>query len=187
MNIFKGETSMKEKVVLKKKLFIFEYRRDRNISIYIWPTFSHVANTYQIAQESNSTMGKCSNKKLRTWNLINDGTLRNTADFASAIGHVNYVKISDFLAFVVMLLFSSICSHLKIAFGGGPHFYKVARLWKHPWGSFFYNSFKKSLAVVSFYFHLQFRKTILKRLLCYEVNLVRKCRKQCQNQWNKDF
>ena len=47
------ETSARQNVVLKKKLTIFEYRRDRNISIYIWTTFSHDANTYQIAYESN--------------------------------------------------------------------------------------------------------------------------------------
>ena len=28
---------------------IFEYRRDRYFSIYISPTFSHIAGTYQIA------------------------------------------------------------------------------------------------------------------------------------------
>ena len=99
---------------------IFEYRRDRNIDIYIWPIISHVANTYQIAKQSH--LGKCSNEKLRTVTLVNEGTLRNIADFASALGNVNNVKISDLLAFIVMLLFSSICSHLKIAGGGGAHF-----------------------------------------------------------------
>ena len=34
-----------EKVVLKIKLTIVEYRRDRNIGIYIWTTFSHMAET----------------------------------------------------------------------------------------------------------------------------------------------
>ena len=49
---------------------------------------------------------------------MNDGTLRNAVDFSSAFSNVNNVKISDLLAFVVMLLFSSICSQLKIACGG---------------------------------------------------------------------
>ena len=34
-----------EKVALKKKLTIGEYRRDRKIGIYIGPTFSHIAET----------------------------------------------------------------------------------------------------------------------------------------------
>ena len=56
------------------------------------------------------------------WILVNDGTLMNEADFASAIDNVNDVKILDLLAFVVILLFSSIYSYVKIACGGGVHF-----------------------------------------------------------------
>ena len=51
---------MTEKVLLEKKLIIFEYRRGRNIDNYIRTTFSH--------------LGKCSNKKLRTLTLVNGGT-----------------------------------------------------------------------------------------------------------------
>ena len=38
--------------------------------------------------------------------MVNDGTLKNRADFASALNNVNNVKISDLLK----LLFSSLCS-----------------------------------------------------------------------------
>ena len=38
---------------------------------------------------------------------------RNTADFASALGNVNNVKILNWLEFVEMMFFSSICSQLK--------------------------------------------------------------------------
>ena len=103
--------------------------------------------------------------------------LRNTSYFASALDNVNNVNIFDMLAFVVILLFSTICSHQKITSGGDVHFQKVARLSKHPWGRFFYINFKKSLAEVSFYFHLRLRKTILERLLSYEITLIRKCKK----------
>ena len=57
---------------------------------------------------------KCSNPKLRTSTLVNDGTLRSTANFASKLRNVNNVKIADLLEFPVMLLFSSHCSHPKI-------------------------------------------------------------------------
>ena len=46
LNLFEGETCVTEKMELKKKLTVFQCRRDRNIDIYIWPTFLHVANTY---------------------------------------------------------------------------------------------------------------------------------------------
>ena len=44
---------MSEKVVLKIKLTIFEYRSDRNIGIYIEQTFPHVAKTYPVVHEPN--------------------------------------------------------------------------------------------------------------------------------------
>ena len=35
LNLLEGETSVIEKMVLKKKLAVFECRRDRNMDIYI--------------------------------------------------------------------------------------------------------------------------------------------------------
>ena len=61
-----------------------------------------------------SHLGKCSKRNLRTSTLVNGGTLRSTADFASALRNVNNVEISDLLEFFVLLLVSSLCSHLKI-------------------------------------------------------------------------
>ena len=46
-------TKISSRRKLKKKLTILKYQKDRNICIYISPTFSHVANTYQIGHESN--------------------------------------------------------------------------------------------------------------------------------------
>ena len=40
------------------KLTIFEYQRDRNIVIHIWPTFSHVAEAYQVVHETNRAIWK---------------------------------------------------------------------------------------------------------------------------------
>ena len=60
-----------------------------------------------------SHLEKCSNAKLRASNLVINGTLRSTADFASTLSNVNNVKISDLLEFFVVLLFSSHCSHPK--------------------------------------------------------------------------
>ena len=80
---------------------LFTRRRD----IPRWPWIKH------------DRLGKCSNGKLHTSTLVNDGTLRSkqsTADFASALSNVNNVKISNLLEFIVMLLFSSLCFHPKI-------------------------------------------------------------------------
>ena len=40
-----GGISVMEKIVLMIKLNIVEYRRDSDCGIYIWPIFSHVAET----------------------------------------------------------------------------------------------------------------------------------------------
>ena len=40
-------------------------------------------------------LGKLSNEILPILTLVNDRTLRSTADFASALSNVNNVKISD--------------------------------------------------------------------------------------------
>ena len=53
LNLFKEGISVTQRVVVKIKLTIVEYRRDRNIGIYIRPTFSYVAETQQIAHEPN--------------------------------------------------------------------------------------------------------------------------------------
>ena len=59
-------------------------------------------------------LGKRRNGIFRNSTLVNDGTLRSKADFTSALSNVNNVKISDLLEFLVMLLFSSLCSQPKI-------------------------------------------------------------------------
>ena len=61
-----------------------------------------------------SYMGKCSKGKLRNSSLVNDGTLRSTANVASVLSNVNNVKVSNLLEFLVMLLFFSLCSYPKI-------------------------------------------------------------------------
>ena len=43
--------------------------------------------------------------------MVNDGTLRSTADFASTLSNVNNVKISNLLEFLIMLLLYSHCFH----------------------------------------------------------------------------
>ena len=50
--------------------------------------------------------------------LVNDGTLRNKDDFALTLANVNNVNISDLVVFLVILFLSSICSHVKINYGG---------------------------------------------------------------------
>ena len=76
--------------------------------------------SYQRTKESH--LGECSDEKLRTSTFLNDGTLRSTDDFASALCNINNVKIFDLFAFLVMLLFSSFYAYLKIICGGDLHF-----------------------------------------------------------------
>ena len=135
------------------------FHMTRNIGVYIRPTFSHDANTYQIACESNRAIWEnlvTRNCVLEFWLMTELSEIKPILQWA--LDNVNNVKISDLLVFVVILLLFSIY-HLKIASGGGIYFLKVARLGKHPQGTFFDNNFKKSLAELSFYFYLQIRKT----------------------------
>ena len=163
------KTSVTEKVVLKKKtLHFWISKKQKHWHLHMTNLFTrhkYISNCRWIKQ---SHLRKFSNEKLRAWILVNDGTLGNKADFASALDNVNNVKISDLLEFVIILLFSSICSPFTLL--------ESCKLLKHPRGRFFYNKFKKSLAEVSFYVYLQLFKTILKCLLSYEVTLVRKCK-----------
>ena len=132
-------------VVLKIKLTIVEYRREKHWHLYMTVLFTRRRDIASCPWFKQSHLGKFSNTKLRisrTSTLVNHRTYRSTADFTSAFSNVNNVKISDLLAFLVMLLFSSLCSHLKIICDGGAHFWKVARLWKHAWGRFFFDNLK---------------------------------------------
>ena len=121
---------MEEEVVLKKKLTIFKYRRVRNTGIYIRTTLSHAANTYQITHGSSGAIWESVATRdclLKLWLMMEPSDMQP----------ISQHPIYDLLAFLVMLLFSSICTHLKIACGEGMHFWKVPRLWKHSWGRFF--------------------------------------------------
>ena len=82
--------------------------------------FTRRRNIASCSSIKKSHLEKCSNEEFLT--LINDETLRATVDFPSALSNVNNVKISDLLAFLVLLLFFSFWSHLKIICDGGTHF-----------------------------------------------------------------
>ena len=104
-------------------------------------------------------LAKSSELELHTWTLVIDGTLRDTADFVSALVNVYNFEISELLVFIVIV--SLYLFVPEIACGGDVHFVKVARLWKHASGRFFYNSFKISLAEVSLIFTCNFSKPYL--------------------------
>ena len=59
------------------------------------------------------SFGKMWQREIVYSTLVNDGTLRSTADFASTLNNANNVKISDLFEFTRMLLFSSHCFHPK--------------------------------------------------------------------------
>ena len=64
-------------------------------------------------------LGKCSNEKLRTSTLVNDGTIRSIADFASTLSNVKMLK---YLIVSCNNVVFSLWSHSKIICGGGVHF-----------------------------------------------------------------
>ena len=104
-----------------------------------------------------SHLGKCSNGKLCNWTLVNDGSLRSTANFASALSNVNNVKILDLVEFF------SLTSYPKIICRKLQDYENVNE------GDFFFDNWKKSLVEVPLDFHLQLCKSILEWLLSYEV------------------
>ena len=104
---------MTEKVVLKTKPTIVEYRRD-------------------IKQIH---LGKCGNGKLHTSPLVNDEVLISTPDFASAFNNANNVKTSDLLAFLEILLFSCLLSCPKIISGTTVHPEKLHVYENIHWGN----------------------------------------------------
>ena len=54
-------------------------------------------------------LGKYSNEKFHTSTLVKGRTLGTSAGFASALNNINNVTIPDLLAFLVMMLLSSLC------------------------------------------------------------------------------
>ena len=124
------------------------FTRPRDITSCPWTKQSHV--------------GKCNSGKLNTSTLVNDGTIRSTADFTSALRNANNLKITDLFEFLVIFLFSSLCSHPKIIC-------RKLQDYKNIHGGDSFDNLKKSLVEVYFHFHLQLFKNIPEWLLSYEV------------------
>ena len=144
-----------EKVVFKTNLTIFEYRRD---SIYMSQRHS------KLAINQTGPFGKIQQREIAYFNLVCDGTLGGTVDFASTLSNVNNnVKISNLLEFLVMLLFSSHCSH-PIIICRKLHNYENIH-WRDSFSITSKNLWQKSF----FPFHLQFCKNILEWL--FPMNL----------------
>ena len=86
--------------------------------IDLFTSHKYILNCPRIKQ---SNLGTCSNEKLRTWTLFNDGTLWNTADFTRALGNVVNVKISDMISIETFLwlrrLLLESCKIMKTSIG----------------------------------------------------------------------
>ena len=117
---------MTEKVVLQIKLTLNIEETETLAFTYDRPF--HKSQRHSKLSMKQSHLGNYNNAKLRTSTLVNEGTLRSKADFASALINVNNVKIYDLLEFLVMLLFYSLCSDPKNICGGGvqKHFMKTS-------------------------------------------------------------
>ena len=92
-----------DKVVLKIKLTIVEYRRDRNIGICI--LFTHHRDIASGPLTKQNHLAKCSNGKLGTSTLVNDRTLRSIADFASAFSNIKTLIMLKILSCLICLRF----------------------------------------------------------------------------------
>ena len=113
-------------------------KRQKHLHLHMTDLFTCPKDIASCPWTKQSHLGKCSNEKLHPSTLVNGGTLRSTADdFASALSNVNNVELSDLLEFLVMLLFSSLCSCPKIICSG------LIRLWTNPWGRFVFDNLKK--------------------------------------------
>ena len=89
---------------------------------------------------------KCSNGKSSLANLVNDGIHRATANFTLALHKFIKLKYFICLLFWSGRLFINFFFVLKL-FSRVVHFYKVGRLWKHPWRNSWKNLSQKFLSI----------------------------------------
>ena len=134
-----------------------------------------------------SHLGKCSKDKVCNWASVMQ-KYRNTEIQPISHQHLAMLIMSKYLIGLSLLKW---CSFPLFVLSWNRLWWRRSllescRLWEHPRGRLFHKNFK--ITSKSFFlFYLQPRKTILERLLSYKVAFVRKCKKQCQNKWNKDF
>ena len=91
----------------------------------------------------------------------------------SSRGDINNVKMSDLLAFFVMLLFPLFVFTWNSLVVEAYTSFKIIKTFIG------YNNLKKSVELL---FHLPLCKTILEQLLSYEVTLARKCKRTVSEQ-----
>ena len=63
--------------------------------------FTRHRDTASCPSTKQSHLGKCSNRKLNTSTLLNDGTLRSTANFASALSNVKMLIMLKMLKYLI--------------------------------------------------------------------------------------
>ena len=139
LNLLWGELLWQRKWYLKKTDHFWISKRQKHWHLHITNLFTWRKYISSCSRIKQSYLEKFSSKDLRVWILVNDGTLRNKANFASTIDNANNVKLSDLLAFVVSLYLLSSENHLWWR----RTLLESCKFWKHPRGRFFYNNFKK--------------------------------------------
>ena len=96
-------------------------KRQKLWYFHITDLFTRLREIANCKWAKQSHLEKSSSGKLRTSTLVNNGTLRSTTNFPSALTNVSDVKMSDLFAFLVMQ-FSYLCSNLKMISGGRVNF-----------------------------------------------------------------
>ena len=141
--------------------------------------FTCCRDTASCPSIKQSHLGKCSNWRLRVSTLVNDGNVKFIADIADFASEFSSVKMLIMLNIWPASVFCNIVVFLSLL---SPENYLrwrctlpwIAKLWKHPWGRFFFDNLKKFLAEVSFHHHLQLCKNIFEWLVSYEVTSCKK-------------
>ena len=85
LNIFDGGISGTKKVVPKINLTIVKIKETEKLKFTDERPFHMSQRHSKLSINQQSHLGKCSEGKLRISALVNEGTLRSTADFASAL------------------------------------------------------------------------------------------------------
>ena len=105
--------------ILAKTEHCWISKRRKNWNLHTTDLFTRRRDIASCPLTKQKHLGKCSNEKLRTSTLANDGTIRSIADFASTVSNVKMLK---YLIVSCNNVVFSLCSHSKIICGGGVHF-----------------------------------------------------------------
>ena len=84
---------------LQGGIHCWKSNRQKHWHLHMTDLFTRPVDIASYPWTKQSHLEKCINGIMRTSTLVNEGTLRSTANFSSALSNVNNVEISDLLEF----------------------------------------------------------------------------------------